>query len=184
MKKRKLAFLFTLVLGGCASLTSTQITAVNQFSRTSKNFSAYPSRVISGLAEIRVKRGIYYANSLDSPLLHLDELSDLYIARKNDYKISSTVDITFKVIDKYAQSLLLLSSDKYVTDLESQAKNFGTDLDSLATAYNKIDGVKKVPTGIGGAVNGLIVLGGKQYIRSRQAKEIKKFVPLADSLIR
>src|SRR6478752_5313781 len=128
MKIRKLAFLLTLVLGGCASLTSTQIKAVNQFSRTSKNFSAYPSRVISGLAEIRVKGGIYYANSLDSPLLHLDELSDLYNARKSDYKISARVDITFKVIDKYAQSLLLLSSDKYAVDLESQANNFGANL--------------------------------------------------------
>jgi hypothetical protein len=87
------------------------------------------------------------------------------------------------VIDKYAQSLLLLSSDEYVTDLEEQAQNFGGDLDSLCSLYNRLSGSQQVPTGMGGAVNKLIVSGGKQYIRSKQAEEIKKFVPRADTLI-
>jgi hypothetical protein len=183
MKKQAVIIVLALVFGSCASLTRTQIKAVNRFARTSKNFSAYPSRIMTELAEIRVKRGIYFANSLDSPKLHIGELDDIYTAYKDDYKISSKVDITFKVIDKYAQSLLLLSSDKYASDLETQANNFGADLDSLISTYNSIDREKQVPGGIGGAINKLILLGGKQYIRSRQAKEIKTFVPRADSLI-
>jgi hypothetical protein len=183
MKRQTPALLFIILFGSCASLTKTQIHAVNQFSKTSANFSAYPSRIMTELAEIRVKRGIYFSNSLDDPKLHIEDLDGLYNARKSDYEISAKVDITFEVIDKYAQSLLLLSSDKFATDLESQAKNFGADLDSLAGLYNSIEGVKRVPTGIGGAINQLIVFGGKQYIRSKQATEIKKFVPQADTLI-
>jgi len=183
MKIQVWALAVTVFLGGCASLTSTQINAVNQFARTSKNFSAYPSRIITELAEIRVKRGIYFSNSIDDPKLHLEDLDGLYTSRKSDYAISDQVDITFKVIDKYAQSLLLLSSDDYVTDLQEQAANFGGDLDSLTSRYNSLDGVKKVPTGIGGAIGKIIAFGGKQYIRSKQAEEIRKFVPQADTLV-
>ncbi|MEP7144017.1 MAG: hypothetical protein ABI707_14140 [Ferruginibacter sp.] len=183
MKRQTLIITLGLLLGSCASLTKTQIGAVNQFSQASKNFSAYPSRVMTALAEIRVKRGVYFANTLDSPKLHINELDKIYQARKNSYKYSAKVDTTFKIIDKYAQSLMLLSSEKYVSDLKTQANNFGVDLDSLIKGYNSIEGVKQVPAGIGGAINKLIVLGGKQYVRSKQAKEIKKFVPAADSLI-
>jgi len=130
-----------------------------------------------------VKRGVYFSNSIDDPALHIEDLDGLHEAMESDFKISKKVDITFKVIDKYAQSLLLLSSGKYVEDLTLQAKTFGADLDSLAEAYNSISGVTKVPSGIGGAIRSLVVLGGKQYIKSKQAKEIRKFVPAADTLI-
>ncbi|MEO5893742.1 MAG: hypothetical protein ABIQ31_26035 [Ferruginibacter sp.] len=183
MKIQILVSALSLVLVSCASLTGTQIHAVNQFARTSKNFSAYPSLVFTELAEIRVKRGIYFANSLDDPKLHIEDLDGVYNARNSDYAISAKVDITFKVIDKYAQSLLLLSSDKHAADMEIQAKSFGGDLDSLTSLYNSIDGKKQLPTGIGGAIGRLVVFGGKQYIKSKQATEIKKFVPQADTLI-
>jgi hypothetical protein len=183
MKTNCLCIALLLLLGSCASLTKSQIEAVNQFSRTSDRFSAYPGRIITALADIRIRRGIYFSNSLDDPRLHLEELEALYDALKSDYQVSSKVNITFRVIDKYAQSLLLLSSGENLAELQAQSKNFGTGLDSLVSAYNAISGVKQVPTGIGGAVNKLIAAGGKQYIRSRQAKEIKQFVPAADTLI-
>lgn len=183
MKRQTLLFILALALGSCASLTKTQVNAVNQFARTSNNFSAYPSRIITELADIRVKRGIYFSNSLEDPKLHIEDLDGLYNAKVSDYGISAKVDITFKVIDKYAQSLVLLSSDKHVADLEKQAKNFGSDLDSLLSVYNSIDRGTQIPTSIGGAISRLIVFGGKQYIKTRQAVEIKNFVPQADTLI-
>lgn len=167
----------------CATLTKTQIKAVNQFARTSRNFSAYPSKIMQGLAEIRSKRGVYFANSLDNPKLHIQELDNIYSFKKQDYVFSTKVDVTFKIIDKYAKSLLLLSSDKYEKNLDVQALNFGEDLDSLTVRYNSISEVKPVPTGIGGAIGQLVAFGGRQFIRTRQAKEIKKFVPKADTLI-
>lgn len=181
--KQIVILIIALSLSSCASLTKTQIDSVNQFAQSSKNFSDYPSKIIYELAVIRVKRGIYFANSLDNPKIHIGELDSLYNNQKSDFELSKKIDVTFKIIDKYAQSLLLLSSDKHVVDLEFQAKNFGGDLDSLITIYNSLDENSHLPVGLGGAVNQLIVFGGKQYIRSKQATKIKKFLPEADRLI-
>ena len=173
----------SVMLGSCASLTKTQIESVNQFAQTTKDFSAFPSKIMTGLADIRLERGLFYANSLTNPKFHIDDLGGIYDQKKFDYQVSEKVDVTFRIIDKYSQSLVLLSSDKYEKDLEKQAKKFGVDIDSLIAWNNAIKDAPKVPSGIGRAVNELIVLGGKQYVRARQTREIKKFVSLADPLI-
>ncbi|MEO6916344.1 MAG: hypothetical protein ABI151_12410 [Chitinophagaceae bacterium] len=176
-----LCFCF-VVLAGCASLTKTQVAAVKSFATASQDFSAYPGKVLTELADIRMHRGVYFANSLDSARLHIEELDSIYNFRVRDSALISKADITFKIIDKYAQSLLLLSSDKFELKLRQQSLRFGTDLDSLTTLYNTKN-FPRVPTGIGAGVSQLIAFGGTQYIRSRQAREIKKFVPQADRLI-
>jgi hypothetical protein len=43
--------------------------------------------------------------------------------------------------------------------------------------------VKRVPTGIGSAIGQLIASGGGQFIRRKQAREIRKFVPAADTIV-
>ncbi|MEO6314344.1 MAG: hypothetical protein ABIU63_14035 [Chitinophagaceae bacterium] len=195
-----------LMLSSCASLTKSQVEAVHQFANTSKNFSAYPSEILTAMAELRVERGVYYTNSLadvyeinaaDSNeesdeidslrevtvTAHVKELNDVYLAKKRDYKTSEKANITFKIIDKYAQSLLLLSSDKHVTDMGAQAANFGVSLDSLISKYNAMEGTTRVTPGIGGLIGSLIMAGGKQWIRAKQATEIQRFVPAADRMI-
>lgn len=170
-------------MGGCASLTKTQIETVNQFAQTSKGFSAFPSKIMAELSEVRTLRGIYAANSIDSAELHLQELNNTYKLKKSDEAQSQKADITFQIIDQYAQALALLSSDKYVADLKTQAMALGPGLDSLIAVYNAIDKKNVLPIGIGASVSQLIILGGKQYIRHKQTKEIKKFVTQADPLI-
>lgn len=170
-------------LTGCATLTKTQVGAVQQFAQTSKDFSEFPSGILSELSEVRKVRGAYYANSVNDPEIHLKELDNVYLEHKEDFALTEKADITFKVIDAYAQSLLLLSSDKYSADLKKQSQNIGVDLDSLVAAYNaKIPG-PKCPAGIGACLGQLMVFGGKQYLKARQAKEIRKFVLKADTLI-
>jgi hypothetical protein len=184
MKNHLLFLAFSLLITSCASLTKTQIETVNQFAQTTKNFSAYPSKIMTGLADIRALRGIYAANSIGTPELHLKELNSTYDLKVSDYQKSQKIDITFQIIDQYAQSLILLSSDKFVTDIKAQALTMGPMLDSLIAIYNTFDKNSKITVGIGAAVSQLIILGGKQYIRQKQAKEIKKFVSQADPLIR
>jgi hypothetical protein len=178
---------FFVLLSSCASLTKSQVATINRFARTSRNFSAYPSKIISGLAELRVKKGLYYVNALNddsaSSSRHVEELDKIYQAHKEDLHIAGKVDVTFKIIDDYAQSLLLLSSDKHAADLDSQSVNFGTNLDSLIGTYNAIPNVTTVPGGLGGVIGSVIQAGGNQIIRSKQAAAIKEFVPKGDTLI-
>lgn len=183
MKNHLLPISLILLMASCASLTKTQIETVNQFAQTSKNFSAFPSKITTKLADVRALRGIYAANSIGTPELHLKELNSTYDLMVSDNQQSQKVDITFQIIDQYAQSLILLSSTQYVTDIKAQALVTGPMLDSLIALYNTFDKNSKITVGIGAAVSQLIILGGKQYIRHKQAKEIKKFVLQADPLI-
>ena len=183
MKKALSLLTLAVVLLSCASLTKTQIKTVNRFALTTQGFSAYPSKIMTGLADVRTKRGAYYANSLSNPNLHLAVLDSLYAKKIAAYKVSAKVDVTFKIIDKYAQSLALLSSDKYETKLDKQAASSGLGIDSLAKMYNTIDPANQVPTGIGAAISKLVLLDGHLYLQPKQAREIKKFMPQADTLI-
>jgi hypothetical protein len=171
------------LLEACAPLTKTQVKAVNSFALVTKDFSAYPSKIMTSLSDIRLQRGVYGANAVETPDVHLKELDDLYEFKKGDDAINLKVDITFKIIDKYAQSLVLLTSDKYAGNLKEQAVRFGVGLDSLTTLYNSKDFGSKVPTSLGGAISQVIAFGGSQYIRRKQAAEVRKFVPRADTLV-
>ncbi len=176
-------FAVSVILCSCATLTRTQIESVNQFARYSGNFSAFPGKIMTELAEIRTFRGVWFANSLSDHKLHIDVLDSVHFNRTHAFKVSEKADITFQVIDKYAQSLALLSSDRYENELAKQTEGFGVSLDTLIKRYNRIDISTSLPEGIGAATGKLIVMGGRQYIRSKQAREIKKFVPQADTLV-
>lgn len=67
--------------------------------------------------------------------------------------------------------------------MQAQAANFGVSLDSLINKYNTLQGATKVKPGIGGLIGSLIMAGGSQFIRAKQAKEIQRFVPEADEMI-
>ena len=182
---KKLIFILTvsMTICSCASLTKTQIESVNQFAQHSQNFSAFPGRIMTELAEIRTIRGVWYANSLSVPKFHIDVLDSVYFNKTHAYNVSEKSDITFQVIDKYAQSLVLLSCDRYEKEFVKQTEGFGVGLDTLIKRYNRIDNTFALPEGIGAVAGKLVIMGGRQYIRSRQAREIKKFVPQADTLV-
>ncbi|HTF82365.1 MAG TPA: hypothetical protein VL947_11590 [Cytophagales bacterium] len=172
-----------VLVGSCASLSKTQLNSVRQFAQISKDFSAYPSTMMRVLAQVRLKRSVYYALTLSDAKLHLAELDSIQKQRAFDAESVDKVDITFKIIDTYSQSLLLLTSDQFEKELAQRSQSFGVNIDSLVCKYNLIEGQAKVPLGLGGALNQIMLLAGKQYLRTRQAKEIKKYVTLADTLV-
>ncbi|MDT0677538.1 hypothetical protein [Autumnicola musiva] len=167
----------------CSTLSKSQTESVHQFGEVTENFSAYPSAIMNELAEIRMKRGLFYASTLTDPMRQLNELDSIHSQRKYDYKVSESIDVTFRVIDKYAQSLILLSSEDYNDNLQSHAATMGLDIDSLITLYNTTDNSRSLPTGIGDALGNIIGYGGDRYIRGKQAEKIKDFVIKADTLI-
>ena len=169
-------------LTGCASLSTSQIESIHQFGHTTSEFSAYPGKILTELADIREKRGLYYASTLTDPRMHIAELDSIFSQKEYDYRASQKADISFQVLDQYAQALILLSADE-TENLQLHSQNLGVGLDSLLTLYNSVDNSAQLPTGIGNAFNQLLVTSGSRFIKRRQAKEIKKFVTEADTLI-
>lgn len=180
-----LIIVFSSCTIGCASLTKSQLDSVNQFAVLSKNYSAYPSRITTELTQIRLERGFYSANALTSDVKsHVDNLDNLYESQTKSGVISQKVDITFKIIDRYAQALQLLSSPSFSDELFTQSRTLGYSIDSLCSRYNSITGISsKIPIGFGSVIGKIILAGGKQYIRVRQAKAVKRFVYTANKLV-
>jgi hypothetical protein len=183
IKNKLLLCLLPLFSCGCASLTKSQLTEVNTFGELSKNFSAYPSKFILSFNTIMEKEALFRANSRLDGAVHFNGIDSAYQRRTINDHLTDKADLTFKIIDKYAQSLVLLTSAKHSQQLDTAAQAFGTNMDALIGQYNKIDPADRLPTGIGGAVSALLTFGGEQYIRCRQADSVKVFVRKGDPLI-
>lgn len=182
MKKLILILLIALNFSSCATLSKSQIASINQFGVTTSEFSAYPGKIMTELADVREKRGLFYASTIEDPRLHISELDSIFKQKDFDYRASEKVDLTFRIIDKYAQSLIVLSADEG-QNFELHGQHLGLGIDSLITQYNRVDNTTNLPVGIGEAVAQLVVSGANQYVKRRQAKEIKRFVTEADTLV-
>jgi hypothetical protein len=91
-----------LLLPACASLTKSQVSAVNQFAQTSANFSAFPSKIITGLHDVHVRHQLYAANSLASGNAHVEGIKDAYDFKVRSSALPEKMNISFRIIDKYA----------------------------------------------------------------------------------
>lgn len=99
-------FVLLLLTGSCLSVSKEQRSIVQQFSLKTENFSAYPEKIMTELAEIKEARGVYYANSFTDPANHLNVLDATVKERINDDRVPGKVGIIFKILDQYAKGLV------------------------------------------------------------------------------
>jgi hypothetical protein len=167
----------------CASLTKSQLNEIQVFGQLTQNFSAYPGNVVSSYNTVHQQQQLFFANGLPTPAEHYN-----MIAEASDFKIKSDllnpkIDLSLKIIDRYAQALILLTADRNSKALDTASKDLGLNLEKLIGSYNAVSGSNALPTGIGGAIGQLIASGGNIYIRKKQAEEVRKIIPLADTII-
>src|SRR5579872_4719977 len=172
-----------LLLGSCATLTQSQLNEVKTFGQLTGNFSAYPSTVVNTYNTIHQQQELYRANSLADPQAHFEAISEANDFKNKTGLITPKMDLTLKIIDSYAQGLVLITSGKHTQQLDSSAAKIGTNIDGLIGDYNKLEPGGKVPTGIGPLVSEAVSLGGDYLLRVKQAEDVKIIVPKGDSII-
>jgi hypothetical protein len=172
-----------VICTGCSTLTQSQLNEVNCFGQLTCNFSACPGTIVGTLNHIHQQSEIYGANSQSNSAEHTKAIKQIkdFIDTTNLY--TPQIDLSLKIINEYAQGLVLLTSTKHSQLIDTAAIKLGTNLDGLITTYNKVDPNAKLPTGIGSSVAAVIALGGDVYTRSKQAEDIKQVVPLGDQII-
>jgi len=176
-----LMFLYLTV--SCRTVSTEQRRIVNQFALKTEDFSAFPEKIWTEIAEIREIRGVYYANSFIDPVSHLNELDAIVRERLNDDKIPGRVASVFKILDHYANGLVELSSDAPFKTRSLILGNFGDDLDILIKEYNNIDKAATLPTGVGSLLAKILEEGANAFIAKRQYKALRKYVNQADTLV-
>ena len=168
---------------GCMSVSRQQLRDVRRFAAKTEEFSAYPEKMMIGIAEIREFRGVWYANSFADPEQHLSELNAIVKERNNDDKIPGRVKIVFKILDDYAKGLAGISSDIPSNSQEILLDRLGTDLDKMIEQYNMINDGNKLPFGAGLVLTKSMNIGTGTFLAHRQMKVIKGFINRSDTLV-
>ena len=172
-----------LLCGSCLTVSTEQRRMVLQFAKHAENFSAYPEKIVSELADIRESRGLYYASSNTDAGTHLKELEAILKERERDDKMSARATTAFKLFDRYASGVVQLSSDLPYRSRSALFTRFGTELDTLVVKYNLITETQSLPPGIGILLSSILDEGTKWYLTGRQYKLLRKYVVSADTLV-
>ena len=182
MKKFITLILLTIVIQSCNTLSHTKKTYVHQFATSTKDLPKYSLKFNQTLSNVRKSRGVYFANTLSTPSLHLTELDSIYAQQKLDERKTILFQNSFEILNTYSKILLALSSDVYVDDLYNNIKELEYDLESLINLNNKLTSFN-TPTGFVNIGAKIGVISGRIYINQKQSKEIKILLNSSDTLI-
>ena len=182
MHKILLTILLVGLFQGCATLSSSKREYIQQFGLSTRNLPDYSLKLTDGLSNIRSKRGVYFANTLSTPNLHLNELDNIYNQQKIDEVNSTLFQNSFAMLSLYSTMLLKLSSNSYNEDLYDNIKELEYGLENLITINNQLTS-SNIPTGFINIAAKISFLSGKYYIGHNQNEEIKRLVTSSDSLI-
>lgn len=182
MKKFITFILLTIIIQSCNTLSHTKKTYVHQFAVSTKDLPKYSLKFNQTLSNVRKSRGVYFANTLSTPSLHLTELDSIYAQQKLDERKTILFQNSFEILNTYSKILLALSSDVYVDDLYNNIKELEYDLESLINLNNKLTSFN-TPTGFVNIGAKIGVISGKIYINQKQSKEIKILLNSSDTLI-
>ena len=182
MKKFITFILLTIIIQSCNTLSHTKKTYVHQFATSTKDLPKYSLKFNQTLSNVRKSRGVYFANTLSTPSLHLTELDSIYAQQKLDERKTILFQNSFEILNTYSKILLTLSSDVYVDDLYNNIKELEYDLESLINLNNKLTSFN-TPTGFVNIGAKIGVISGRIYINQKQSKEIKILLNSSDTLI-
>lgn len=182
MKKFITFILLIIITQSCNTLSPTKKVYVHQFATSTKDLPKYSLKFNQTLSNVRKSRGVYFANTLSTPSLHLRELDSIYVQQKLDERKTILFQNSFEILNTYSKILFTLSSDVYIDDLYNNIKELEYNLESFINLNNKLTSFD-TPTGfinIGAKVG---VISSRVYIKQKQSKEIKILLNSSDTLI-
>jgi hypothetical protein len=175
----KYVLILSVLLQGCATLNSSKLSAIEQFGMATKDLPTYGEKFSQGISDARLKRSIYFANTLSTPTYHINELDSIYAQEKIDAKNTKLFNASFKVLGSYSKILKIIASTGYVNDYDSNVKELGYDIQYFMSLKNNFENSSKfirISEKFG-------LLIGKYYIGYNQNKELTNIITTSDSLI-
>lgn len=186
MSKQSLNFLAALSLlmicSGCSVLTRTQVMEVNRFASAARDYGEMPGTVIGEHARIRKVRQVLSAASDFNGDTALDAIKIALAQQRELEERHRQANAALSVLNDYADLLVRLSSDQFITDLQGSAESLGRSIDNGIAQYNRDSGKKLTffGSGVAAAVRGT----GGVHIRREQEKALRDAVTSADPVVR
>lgn len=179
-------FLFfgSSILTGCATLTTSQVQAVNDFATLASHGAEYPEKILNKVIDSRYDSRVLLASqnvSANAPL-NYSALADLYQAKQRELAPVRRIKKSITVISDYAIALQKLSSPDFAKSASTSADALGKSVDNVTTRLNtSIPSTSLSP--IGGVLSKTLKEATGRYIGYKQTKAIKQFVLQGDSLV-
>jgi hypothetical protein len=171
-----------LLLFSCSALNKQQQSAIKEFSNSGKIYAEFPKELLRNYSQC-----LYKSDQLDAALRTnpKDVIKDLDRAVKDNLNrtdFTSEFNLTYKLLDKYFQSLLILLNVDTADGVKSSISTLGVNIDSLISKSNSV-GIRTIPLGFGSIAGNLFKYVGKRHIRQQQLKYLKEFMQQGDVLL-
>lgn len=170
------------LLFSCSALNKQQQSAIKELSISGKNYAEFPKELLRNYSEC-----LYKSDQLEAALRNnpKDVINDLERAVKDNFNrtdFTSEFNLTYKLLDKYFQSLLILLNVDTADGVKSSISTLGINIDSLISKSNSV-GITTIPLGFGSIAGNLFKHAGKRHIRQQQLKYLKEFMQKGDLLL-
>jgi hypothetical protein len=175
----KYLLILSVLLQGCATLTPSKKMAVKEFSMATKDLPVYGDKFSQGISDVRLKRSVYFANTLLTPDIHITELDRIHTQENVDIRNKKLFNASFRVLGSYANLLMVISSNNYINDYDSNVKQLSDDIQYFTSLTNNFENSSKIIR-ISEKI-GLLI--GKYYISYNQNKELTNIINTSDTLI-
>jgi hypothetical protein len=178
----------------CASLSKSQMAAVNGFGKAVKSYTDYPGVVVQNAAKLEWESEQFifnpYNNSSYKKAAGANGYNKLITAVVNKHKVyhknlelAKEIDLSLAVVKGYADALALLSSDSFSESYQKEFSGFTDNLDSLVSVYNtNLSEGDKIPA-LGNAVSQLLMAPGKMFIKHKQSQAVQTYINKGKPLI-
>ena len=172
-----------LLASGCASLSKSQIKAIDSFSSSCESFSQYPVVFFKEMAEVRMERGLFFASSLNNPELRVEELTAISMGLINDLALAERCNLSMEILFKYQRALKILAGSARWQDVGVEFRSLGRNIDSLVYRYNSLEIMESLPSGVGKLAGRVAGVVAESVNKSSQLRAVKDFVTAADTLV-
>jgi hypothetical protein len=170
-------------LTGCATLTRSQVQAVNQFATLASTGGDHANNVLSEVIDTRYRSMILEQTAGVSPAASISlngktyqQLTRYYADKQAELAPVKQIKASMSVLNEYALALQRLSSPDFATNAGQSADALGQSVDGLAAA---VPAIPKVGSFLTKALTGL----GGRYIGQKQTSALRRFVNEGDTLI-
>ena len=183
MRKNLIIFcLPVVIISGCAVLSNSQLKNINAFATAAKGYSAFPGEVVRQSQQLHYNNDILEASALPDSALMLRSLRQAKEQLDIGFAFSNQMDLSLQLIQQYAALLAQLSSDDYTDELGNTTTELCASLGKTVDLFNQQLSTK-IPASVGSGISEIIRSIGGRVIKSKQARALKHFIPIADTLI-
>ena len=179
-----LAFLVVLVSSqGCASLSKSQVAAIDKFAESSEAFTHYPGLFFQEMAEIRAERGLFFASSLSNPEIRVEEIASILSGLESDLSLAEKTSLSMEVLGKYQRALKILAGSARWQDVGAEFRSLGRNIDSLIERYNSLEITEILPLGIGKLAGRIAGVVAENVNKGNQLRIVRSFVTATDTIV-